>query len=188
MQTNKPKKAIACNIIAGISVLLVMASCSTGSNKAKNGDDNDSCSVAKKFDSAEMNKKKIKPGYSGEVKYYLDKDSADIDSRHIYKDGRLIQSIYYYDNGNKRYEYSFRCGALHGEQKYYYENGSIEKVLPYSFGYRQGAGVFYYENGTVKLRVTYSHDSVAGAPQYYDEKGNALAATATNTIDSARKR
>jgi antitoxin component YwqK of YwqJK toxin-antitoxin module len=176
-------------ILCIIAALLMFNSCSSNNKGAgAAGDESDSCAIAKIFESAEMKNKSIKPGYTGEVKYYWDKDSTILKSLHVYEKGELKKSTYYFDIGKPRYEYQFRCGALQGEQKTYHENGSLDNRLYYSYGYRVGEGVFYNDKGIVTMRVTYSHDTIKKQPLFYDDSGNIILKNEPITANDTVKR
>ncbi len=121
----------------------------------------DSCSNAVKFENALLAEAMVNKNYSGELKNYWGSDSTKLDFVHFFKEGKLVKSKFYYQNGQVQEEYNFLCGALHGLQKFYYENGALSKIIPYRYGRTNGIGKLYDEKGTLRQEVTLINDSTA---------------------------
>jgi antitoxin component YwqK of YwqJK toxin-antitoxin module len=131
----------------------------------------DSCTIALKFENAKVAEGMVDKNYSGELKNYWGEDKTKLDFKHIYKQGELIKSYFYYESQALQEEYSFKCGALHGEQKWYYENGKLAKSIPYSYGFRDGNGLLYDEAGQLRQRLRFKNDAVIGKVEHFDSTG-----------------
>jgi antitoxin component YwqK of YwqJK toxin-antitoxin module len=129
--------------------------------------DKDSCAIARKDQNAQVAESLVQPDYTGELNNYFGEDKSKLDYKHVYKNGKLEKSIFYYENQKIQEEYSFVCGALHGPQKWYYEDGKLAKVIPYSYGYRNGVGELFDKSGELKQRVTFQNDSMIGEVQTF---------------------
>lgn len=116
----------------------------------------DSCSIAKKFDMPLMEF----PNYHGDLINYWDADSNTIDYIYTYDNGKLIESRFYYPNGQIQEHYHFRCESMHGTQSWYYPNGQLAKSIPMSYGYRNGTGVIYDSTGVQISTVLFQNDSI----------------------------
>jgi antitoxin component YwqK of YwqJK toxin-antitoxin module len=136
--------------------------------------DNDSCAIAKKFENAQLAELMIEPGYTGYLNNYVGDDKSKLDFRHVYENGKLVKSYFYYLNQQLQEEYSFQCGSLHGVQKWYYEDGKLAKELPYSYGYRNGEGRIFDENGKMIQRFTFKNDSMIGKIQTFQKQADKM--------------
>jgi antitoxin component YwqK of YwqJK toxin-antitoxin module len=158
--------------------LFLFSSCVSQNNNPKDspGTKNsfDSCSIAKPFENIGMTESFVNTDYTGVLNNYWGKDTTKLDFQHYFEHGKLIKSLFYYENGKVQEEYSYKCGSLNGLLKYFYENGKLSQVIPYSYGYRQGIGESYYENGTLLQQATFVRDSLIGEPKSFDEKGNLI--------------
>jgi antitoxin component YwqK of YwqJK toxin-antitoxin module len=161
--------------IAALILALVLPACSSGNSWPGGGDQAraaiDSCDKAKKFENAEL-ESMVSRKYTGELNNYWGDDNTKLDFKHVFKDGLLVKTYYYYENGRIQEEYSFKCAALHGIQKWYYEDGTLAKTIPYSYGYRQGTGQIFGRNGRLIQQVRFDKDSMVGNVDLYDENGN----------------
>ena len=136
-----------------------VSSTDTGTIAAINAD---SCSIALKYEGAKIAEAMVDGNYSGDLNNYMGTDKSKIDFKHVYKDGKLVKSYFYYVNQHLQEEYSFLCGSLHGIQKWYYENGVLAKVIPYSYGYRNGIAQGFDSTGNLIQEVTFKNDSMIG--------------------------
>lgn len=127
--------------------------------------DKDSCAIARKDQNAQFAESLVQPDYTGELNNYFGKDKSKIDFKHVYKNGKLEKSYFYYENQQIQEEYSFVCGAMHGQQKWYYEDGKLAKMIPFSYGYRNGVGQLFDKSGELIQRVTFQNDSMIGEVQ-----------------------
>ncbi|MBP7102116.1 MAG: hypothetical protein KBA86_02605 [Bacteroidales bacterium] len=134
----------------------------------------DSCDIAKKFENATIAERMIDKNFTGELKNYWGDDTTKLDFKYVFKNGKLVKSYFYYENGNLQEEYSFICDALHGIQKWYYEDGTLAKIIPYSYGYRQGTGKLFDDKGQLRQQVHFNSDSIVGDIIYYDESGKLI--------------
>jgi hypothetical protein len=120
----------------------------------------DSCAIAVKYEGARIAEAMVGGNYSGEMNNYMGTDKSKIDFKHVYKDGKIVKSYFYYVNQHLQEEYSFLCGSLHGLQKWYYENGKLAKVIPYSYGYRNGIAQVFDSTGNLLQTATFKNDSL----------------------------
>lgn len=144
--------------------ILFLLACHSGGSGNKNGFD--SCSVAVPFDKAKLAESLVAPDYSGELNNYWGDDQSKLDFKHIFKDGKVIKSIFYYENGNIQEEYEFKCGSLHGIQKEYYENGIAAKKISYRYGRMEGTGELFSEEGTLISKVIFKADSLISQKRF----------------------
>jgi antitoxin component YwqK of YwqJK toxin-antitoxin module len=165
-------------IILSLSIItLLLFNCNSFNSKKQTTEPDakiDSCTIAMKFENAKVAEGMVDKNYSGELKNYWGEDKTKLDFKHIYKQGQLIKSYFYYESQALQEEYSFKCGALHGEQKWYFENGNIAKLIPYSYGFRNGFGLLYYETGQLRQRILFKNDTVVGKIEYFDETGKSI--------------
>lgn len=134
----------------------------------------DSCDIALKFENAKVAELMVDKEYTGELNNYWGDDETKLDVKHIFKKGKLVKSYFYYKSQAIQEEYSFKCGALHGQQKWYFENGKVEKTISYSYGYRNGVGMLYDKDGYLTQKVDFQNDSIIGEIQKYDKSGKLL--------------
>lgn len=120
----------------------------------------DSCSTAVTFPNAVLTEKMVDPNYSGDLNNYVGNDTTKLDIKHTFQDGKLVQTKFYYINGNVQEEYHFRCQSLHGDVKLFFENGKVQQIIPYHFGKREGTGTLYDSTGSVIQRVIFENDSI----------------------------
>lgn len=156
---------------------LLLFSCNSFNSKKQSTEPDakiDSCAIALKFENAKVAEGMVYKNYSGELKNYWGEDKTKLDFKHIYKQGQLIKSYFYYESQALQEEYSFKCGALHGEQKWYYENGKLAKSIPYSYGFRDGIGLLYDEAGKLRQRLRFKNDVAIGKVEYFDSTGKLI--------------
>jgi antitoxin component YwqK of YwqJK toxin-antitoxin module len=134
----------------------------------------DNCKNAVKFPNATMTELQVNTNYTGDLNNYWGEDTTKLDIKHTFVKGKLIQSKFYYENGQVQEEYNFKCQSLHGETKYYYENGKIGKSVPYLYGRINGAGLAYDTFGIVRQKVIFKNDSMIGEAVMFDESGNEI--------------
>ena len=132
----------------------------------------DSCETAVKFPNAIMVEKQVNPNYTGDLNNYWGDDTTKLDIKHVFVNGKLTQSMFYFENGQVQEEFNFKCQSLHGEVKYYYSNGKIGKVIPHKYGRKEGVGLIYDTLGVIRQKVIFQNDSIIGEPISFDENGN----------------
>lgn len=120
----------------------------------------DSCEIALKYENAKVAESMVHKHFTGELKNYWGEDTTKLDFIHVFQDGKLVKTIFYYENQTVQEEYSFKCGALHGQQRWFYEDGKLAKTIPYSYGFRNGIGLVYDQAGTPTQKVTFRNDSI----------------------------
>ena len=84
----------------------------------------------------------------------------------------LEKVIEYYDNGQKKKEYSEMDGEFEGDFITYYENGQKKSKESLSFGMSYGRWTKWYENGQKKSEGDYFPVGEQGRWTYWDEEGN----------------
>ena len=82
--------------------------------------------------------------------------------------------IYYYENGNIKYEGFIKMNLYDGPGKEYNENGTLIYDGNFKKGKKNGEGKSYYENGTLRYYGNYSNDKFNGKGKLYDGKGRIL--------------
>lgn len=149
---------------------MILFSCESTRQKAepKEGSRNhiDSCKTALLFKSAAAAETMVEKNFSGQLKNYWGADTTKLDFIHIFEDGKLISSKFYYENGQLQEENIFLCGALHGLQKFYHDNAVLAKAIPYRYGRANGIGRQYDEQGILRQEVTLLNDSVTSTRNY----------------------
>lgn len=159
-----------------IITFIILSSCSfMSSNKDENEAlDNDSCKNAVKFPNAVLTEKTITSNFTGDLNNYWGEDTTKLDIKHTFKNGELVQSRFYYENGQVQEEYHFKCQSLHGLVKYFYENGNIAQIIPFRYGRRNGTGLIFDTLGKIRQKVIFENDSMIQGPVDYDEKGREI--------------
>jgi antitoxin component YwqK of YwqJK toxin-antitoxin module len=127
----------------------------------------DSCKNAIPFDNAIMLENMVGSDYSGELINYKQGDSTKIEFRHVFIDGNLVQSIFYYDNGNIHEEYRFKCQSIHGNVNYYHKNGKLALIVPYEYGRKNGNSLLYDSIGNLKQQIIFRNNSVVKDETYF---------------------
>jgi antitoxin component YwqK of YwqJK toxin-antitoxin module len=69
---------------------------------------------------------------------------------------------YFFWNGVKNYQISYKNGEKNGKVTSYYNNGNIRTRIMYRDGIRQGHCIHYYENGIIKIKLFYRNDLLNG--------------------------
>lgn len=147
---------------SGFSLLLfiIFVSCDRDKSKSLFTDVTDSCAIALKAEGPMAAQSMVSNNFSGALTNYWGDDTSKIDFTHVFENGLIMESTFYYENGMVQEEYHYKCGALHGEQKFYYENGQLARIIPFSYGYKQGRGEFYNEAGKLLESVVFERDSI----------------------------
>ncbi len=154
-------------------VTLLLVACTSNSD-GKTDANKVNCENALIFENAKMVESMVDKNYSGELNNYRGEDTTKLDFKHVYKNGHLVKSYFYFENQNVQEEYSFKCGALHGLQKWYYENGKLAQTIPYTLGYRNGTGRMFDKDGFLSQKVTFKNDSIIGKIQTFDKTGKLI--------------
>jgi antitoxin component YwqK of YwqJK toxin-antitoxin module len=152
---------------------LLLVAC-TGNSDVETDTDKANCENALVFENAKLAESMVDKNYSGELNNYWGEDTTKLDFKHVFKNGKLVKSYFYFENQNVQEEYSFKCGALHGLQKWYYENGKLAQTIPYSYGYRNGIGRMFDKDGFLSQKVTFKNDSIIGKIQSFDKSGKLI--------------
>ena len=161
-----------------VATTFLLLACGSSQDIRNSGSDDttgiDSCEIALKFENAKAVEGMVDHSYSGDLNNYWGDDKTKLDYKHVFEDGKLVKSYFYYENQQVQEEYSFKCGALHGQQKWFYEDGKLAKTIPYSYGYRNGTGLRYDKDGNLIQKVTFRNDSIIGKIQNFDKSGNLI--------------
>jgi len=127
---------------------------------------------------------------NGENTFYNNGKLYYVDS---YKNGVLVKTAYYDDNGNKIGEFgksdgtfaaksfyptgqlnsegAVKKGELHGKWKYYYRYGQLKSEYNYDQGKLQGEAREYFKSGAIKSIATHKDDEIDGYYQEFYEHG-----------------
>jgi antitoxin component YwqK of YwqJK toxin-antitoxin module len=104
--------------------------------------------------------------------YYL--KNGNIAMKGVYKSGRLNVKngyfIYYYENGKKREEGSYRNNYRTGEWKGWFKEGNDKLIYKYETGTLKEV-IAYYENGNVKYYGKYLNGLKNGKWTYWNKDG-----------------
>ncbi len=149
--------------ISLILIALLLVSCTKSQPDAQVAAPLDSCAIALKFENALVTESGVAPGYTGELKNYWGDDTTKLDFKHTFTNGRLVRSLFYYENGNVEEAYAFECSAQHGTQKWYHENGQLAQTIHYSYGYRQGTAQRFDEQGKLIEEAIFEADTLKSA-------------------------
>lgn len=151
-----------------ITILLTFFSCNSKGldNAFLNLKSIDSCGNAVSFENIAIAEAMVDKNYSGDLKNYYGSDTTKIDFIHHFRNGKLVSSEFYYDNGQIQEEYKYLCGSLHGEQKFYYKKGALAKVIPYRYGRTNGVGKLYDEKGTLRQEVVLVNGSIVTSKDF----------------------
>ena len=155
--------------------LVITCSCSNEGKKEdalKTASSFDSCTIAKPFEMARTLEASVAAGYTGVQTNYWGGDTTKIDFQHFFEHGKLVKSIFYFENGRVQEEYHYKCGALHGYHLVYYDNGRLKQSAPFSYGYLQGTGKLFDRRGNMIEELTFTHDSLAEKPKVFNQKAD----------------
>lgn len=147
-------------LLIPIATMLLMVGCTNGKGNAESSQTSDSCATALKFEMAMDIDSGLTDNYSGELNNYWGEDKTKLDFKHVFKNGELVHSYFYYENGTVQEEYTFKCEALHGLQKWYHPNGKLAQSIPYSYGRRDGIGQRFDEHGRPTEKLVFKNDSI----------------------------
>jgi antitoxin component YwqK of YwqJK toxin-antitoxin module len=163
-------------IILALIILITVFGCGNDTliNDNSEVQELNSCKNAVKFPNATITEQQVNTNYTGDLNNYWGEDTTKLDIKHTFVKGELIQSKFYYKNGQVQEEYNFKCQSLHGKTSYYYENGKIGKSVPYLYGRINGTGLLYDTLGIVRQKVIFKNDSMIGKPIIFDKNGNEI--------------
>jgi antitoxin component YwqK of YwqJK toxin-antitoxin module len=80
---------------------------------------------------------------------------------------------YWYSNGQKKVEGSYKNGKKEGKWVYYYPSGKIRIIANYKENEMDGTNIWYYENGQKKKEAVF-RNGVYLEKTEWDEKGNVI--------------
>ncbi|AWW00270.1 toxin-antitoxin system YwqK family antitoxin [Arcticibacterium luteifluviistationis] len=84
-------------------------------------------------------------------KWYDNKSLMEI--RHYAKGAKNGQQVAFFENGNKRFEYTAKNDAYEGEMKEWNNTGLLIHLANYTNGQEEGTQKLWYDNG--KIRANY---------------------------------
>ncbi len=142
-----------------ILLFTLFSSCISQTKSPLTTDNNDSCSLAKKSEIADLTLTGKNSNFTETLNNYWGDDTTKLDFQHFFEHVELVKSISYYENGKVQEELFYKCGALNGVQNFYHKNGNLARIIPYSYGYRKGVGEEYDESGVLQQRVLFDADS-----------------------------
>jgi antitoxin component YwqK of YwqJK toxin-antitoxin module len=99
-----------------------------------------------------------------------DGNPITVEAVDVEKDKYIVR--YYWDNGNKCWEYEYQNGQLHGKCIDWYENGNKEWEREYQNGQKHGKCIRWFENGNKYWEVEWQNGQLHGKDIRWDENGN----------------
>ncbi len=119
---------------------------------------------------------------------YIDYDDSgkyfyELASKWYYKNGKLKESCYYYnnslngtyslfyENGNKKLVCNYDLGTLNGDYATWYENGGKEYIYTYKNGKMNGQFAEWYKNGKRSRVLNLKDDVIEGKSTEWYESG-----------------
>ena len=110
--------------------------------------------------------------YSGEAVWYY--ENGQKERERTYKDGEKDGlSTAWYDNGQKSGEGTYKDGKPDGSFTYWHENGQKSEERTYKDGELDGKATGWYENGQKSGEITYKNGAVI-SEKCWDEDGNEI--------------
>ena len=150
-----------------VAAILFLCSCNSSSQKTTAEEKSfDSCTIAIKDESIKLAEQMVSPGYTGELNNYWGDDTTKLDFKHVFDRGKLVKSIFYYENGHVQEEYAYKCGSLHGLRKRYYKDGTLFQIIPYRYGRMEGVGEEFSEKGVLSMRIVFKADSILSKQEF----------------------
>ena len=108
-------------------------------------------------------------GIKSQTWSYYDETGEGLISAEVWKDGVIQQQMTYYPDGTMRSETAF---TEQGDvTSYFYENGKKEREGTYKNGFEVGVWTWYYENGNIKEEGTFVDGKWDGVWAWYRENG-----------------
>ena len=83
------------------------------------------------------------------------------------------EAVWYYENGQKMREVTYKDGKKDGKYNEWYENGQKESEETYKNGEKDGKWTWWYENGQKWIERTYKDGRLIESSAW-DEYGNKL--------------
>ena len=118
---------------------------------------------------------------------------------HVVKSGNTTIEREYFENGNIKYESSYKFGKLNGISRswtrdgkiissieykndllygkwetYYPSNGMVKNSINYLNGKKNGKEIWYHQNGQKQSEVYYDNDIISSDIQRWDENGKQI--------------
>ena len=106
------------------------------------------------------------------------KETNQVQMSGTYTSSKLTNSsregvfVYYFSNGVKSSEGTFKNGKTYGLWKSWYKNGQLKSETTYEEGLNEGPTVLYHKNGTVKAKMNFINDERDGLSIFYHDNGN----------------
>jgi len=75
----------------------------------------------------------------------------------LYKNNEIIKKIWYWDNGNKGYEWNYKNGKENGKQYGWYESGKLWHELNFKNGKKDGKQYGWLSNGKLNYEDNYKN-------------------------------
>ena len=108
---------------------------------------------------------------TGEVIDYYDREDSIIKGKTVYKRGKLVKRIKYYENGLIWFEIPIIYCTKHGTVKHFFDNGMLQYSVDYKYGFMDGKAIGYNTNGQVKIEINYKNDFKHGDYLEHDSLG-----------------
>ena len=97
------------------------------------------------------------------------KDNGSWCILYIYKNNKKIIRVWYWENGNKEYEYNYKKD---GKRYNWYENGNKKYEQNYKDGILDGKQYLWYDNGKLYKEENYKNGELDGKQYAWNSDGN----------------
>lgn len=105
----------------------------------------------------------------GKAVWFFDDGRKEVE--YTYREGELEGTVTrWYFNGNIEFREEYSANRLHGKSEYYFISGVVSEIKHYREGIPEGSYLLNWENGSAKIRGQYTDGSFDGKWEYYDEK------------------
>ena len=91
--------------------------------------------------------------FTGTVNEYH--PNGELSFEGVYKDGKSVREVAWWDNGILMIESHYIDGELEGEFRSWHRNGEQDSVFNYKNGVRQGMQRMWHDNGQLAEEVSY---------------------------------
>jgi len=93
---------------------------------------------------------------------------------YIYKNNKLIKEIWYWDNGNKNFEFNYKNGKSDGKQYKWYSNGKLYREFNCKNGNEDGKQYWWSNNGELYCEYNYKNGKRNGKQYEWSFDGNKM--------------
>ncbi|HRZ43553.1 MAG TPA: toxin-antitoxin system YwqK family antitoxin [Bacteroidales bacterium] len=105
----------------------------------------------------------------GKAVWYYEDGRKEVE--YSYREGELEGTVTrWYFNGNIEFREAYSGNLLHGTSEYFFITGKLSEEKHYREGTLHGLYLLNWENGSAKIRGNYAHGLFDGKWEYFDEK------------------